>query len=157
MNIGFRKYSEEINNNTNIFSLEKYKEIVDSFADKINVIQAASELFLPQTVIDSVYKDIKEVEAMVIRCMTGTAKKSVNIDTGQITYFDKVISLEELKSLCLTLTIRDFDDRVKGNYNLTEPSDLQQALFYVIDKIIAMSDGKGEGIWDEFITYFDNE
>lgn len=149
----FKRYKPATTPTIPEIDIANYEDILDAFGEGKTVVQLSAERFVPFNVIKGAYEDIEEIIATVERCMRG---ESIQSDDGEgsIIYYPKPTSENGLKTVIRTVVVRDFLKKRKGNYNSTNPADFMNIVDAIIDRIISNSDGEGNGVWDEFETYF---
>ena len=156
--IGFKDFTQSNEGSSSAFALEQYKTVVDAYAEQVAPIDAKPLVRQKAKVIESVYKDIAEVGNTIYNVMNGRSVNSVTVDeeSGEktITYFDVPTTITALKNTVVTIIVRDFSDKVSARYDTMTAEDFSTAVKYVVDKVIAFSDGSGSNTFTTFKTYF---
>src|SRR6056297_681126 len=101
--IGFKILEEVTTQNYRTeLTLEDINNVVDTFAERKDIITARMQLKLPATIIKAAYKDIQQVANTVYNLMKGVSVKTFEVldEEGQVVtpkeYYNVPTTLEEL-------------------------------------------------------------
>ena len=161
MNIGFTTYDNiTIENYQTELSLEKAGEIVNCYAEKMDLSTAKKQLFLPRDIIEAVYRDISEIEISVVTAMKGESRvvlptyNEEGIELTPVEYNTIPTTIEGLKELVFSLIARDYSSKVSASYSIEQVEELRLKVYYCIDKIIQYSKSTKDGDWAFFSQQF---
>ena len=161
MKIGFNTYDLTVNTYKTDLTVEEAGSIVIAFAEKKDVSTARADLFLPKSVIEATYKDIQEIEAMVLRIMKGEAimifaeyDTETDEEITPIGYNTIPTTIDDLKIISFELIARDYSAKVQGNYTIEQVEDLRSKVYFCIDTLISYSKSTKDGDWTFFSQQF---
>lgn len=157
-----KKYDLQNTNQEHLLSTQDALDAFDLFVLGVSITDVKHQLFLPESKLKTLYQRLVETRLMIERIMKGEARlvrEEGHYEVDEVTQeqvwlvdVEEVLApipetIEELKSISLTLVSKDYDV-TEPLFNTNNVEDLVNGINYIIDKIIQHSNTTNNATFD---------